>query len=413
MTAALEQTADQVEPATADTPPAEQTPTEVPAEQPPAAEQTPAEQPGTAVAPRGFLAIDPQQNKLRPDQRASLRAIGIEDDFDLAQIRVFIHFCQARNLDPYAKEAYLIKRKDKYSIQTSIDTYRRKAFETGRYRRKVGVYWTGADNDPQSWVMDPQTRVRYRVWEDVWLRPEHPAAAKCVIEYYDERGDVVTTEAIVNWEMFVGTTWKNGTKVPNDMWTKGGPHQLSKCAEALALRSAFPTALSGMFVQEEMSHLDSEANAEYMQQVVQRRQEAFAKAQAAKVDQGGDTLEGVIVGHGTPPEETTDGAAEAGDGDPAELALLLGELDEQARILGTSRAKLTNRMVAMHRCNPENLPIDAVRSLVLGLRPSVAHAMETRDAKAAAGAYLDLPNHGHPAFKELLEWVAGPSEQAS
>ncbi|XTZ13940.1 recombinase RecT [Micromonospora echinospora] len=378
------------------------------------AEEKPVEQPGNAIAAPGFLAIDPTQSRLRPDQRASLRAIGITEDFDLAQVRVFIHFCQARKLDPWAKDAYLIKRKSKsgdhYSIQTSIDTYRRKAFETRRYRRKVGVYWTGAESDPNSWVVDPQSRVRYRVWDDVWLRPEHPAAAKCVIEYYDERGEVVQSEAIANWDMFVGTAFRDGKKVPNEMWSKGGAHMLAKCAEALALRGAFPATLSGIFIQEEMSHLDSEANAEYMERLVKSRQEAFAKAQAAKVNEGGDVVEGTIVGK--PADAQPAGEEPAVDVPAAddERQWLLEELDEQARILGQSRMRLLTRPALMHRCNPEDLPVAAVRSVVLGLRPLVVEAMEGRDAVEGAALYRDLPPVGHAGAKQMLDWVASPPE---
>ncbi|MEU7802690.1 recombinase RecT [Micromonospora arborensis] len=374
-------------------------PTREPAQLPSAEEP----KPETAVAPRGFLSIDPTQDKLRPDQRASLRAINIDPDtYDIAQIRVFIHFCQVRHLDPYAKEAYLLKYGNNYSIVTSIDTYRRKAFATGRYRRKVAVYWTGAADDPNSWVVDTESRVRYRVWDDVWLRQENPAAAKVVIEYYDERGDVVQSHAVANWEMFVATKWKDGKKVPNEMWTTGGPHQLAKCAEALALRQAFPTTLSGFFVQEEMEHVQSESNAQYLQNLVQQRQESFAKAQATKVDHGGHTVEGTIVGKSADAAPDT---GPAGGDAKQERTWLFEELDEQARILGQSRARLTTRHVAAHRCNAEDLPVEAVRQLVLSLRPVAAHAAEVRGATDLAAAYQVLPAAGHAGARDLLRSV--------
>lgn len=382
-------------------PAADEPPSRPPVEpvQPPVAEEG---KPEAAVAPRGFLSIDPTQDRLRPDQRASLRAIGIDPDtYDLAQIRVFIHFCQVRRLDPYAKEAYLLKygtSNPTYSIITSIDTYRRKAFETGRYRRKVAVYWTGAADDPNSWVVDPNSRVRYRVWDDVWLRPEHPAAAKCVIEYYDEHGDVVQSYAIANWDMFVATKWKNNERVPNEMWTKGGPHQLAKCAEALALRQAFPTTLSGFYVQEEMEHLRSESDAAYMDKLVQRRRETMAQTRAAKVDEGGHTVEGTIVGQPAESAPDTDSLV-----DPEqERTWLFDELGEQARILGQSRARLTTRLVAAHRCNAEELSADALRPLVLSLRPMVAQAVEQRGSGDVASAYRQLPAAGHEAAGEML-----------
>jgi phage recombination protein Bet len=426
MTAAIEQTA-QTEPV--ETPPAEpETPVDetraaTAAEEPPAEEKN-----SLAPVVTGHLSISPEQTKFTPEQKAALRAIGIvvdskdaDENFDLAHVRQFLHFCQVRRLDPFAKDVYLTRRKGRdgysYSIQTSIDTYRRKARETRRFRRKVGVFWTGAEDDPKSWMIDTETRVRYRLWDDVWLRAEPPAAAKCVIEYYDEQGDIVQSDAVANWDMFVGTKkdWNNnGKKIPNEMWSKGGPHMLAKCAEALALRQAFPATLSGVFIHEEMSHLDSEANAEYMERLARARQEAFERAQAAKtsrggkVDEGGHTMEGTIVG--TPADHAPD-TDQAGPDE--ERGWLLDELDEQARILGQSRVQLLNRLTVAHRCNPEDLPVAAVRQLVLGLRPLVAEAMEQRDVAAGAGLYGDLPTVGHPEAKGMLEWVAAPSGEAS
>lgn len=67
-------------------------------------------------------------------------------------------------------------------------------------------------------------------------------------------GQVGEFPATAFWEEYVQTT-KDGS--PNSMW-KGRPKgQLSKCAEALALRKAFPAELSGVYSDVEMQQADN------------------------------------------------------------------------------------------------------------------------------------------------------------
>lgn len=233
--------------------------------------------------PKGSLTLDPFQTEPTAAQAAALVAIGIDTKGDpgvIPHIAPFIHMCQVRDLDPYMREAYLIGRgkgeKRKWTMQVAIDGYRKMAEDTGKFRRVKKRLWTGRDDDPTCWrdVEDEDGDViRQRVWYDQWPESKgYPGAAKVVIEHYDQYGRLTTTSAIADWNFYApyNDVWENtqGGRRPkkdadgkvvqelSDMWRKGFQHMLSKCAEALALRSAFPRQMSGTYVHEEMHRAD-------------------------------------------------------------------------------------------------------------------------------------------------------------
>jgi hypothetical protein len=258
---------------------------------------------------RGSLTIRPDQKDLDPDQTAALLAIGIDPEGDeevLPHLRPFIHMCQIRNLDPWAKEAYLIGRGKRgertYTMQVSIDGFRKIAGDTHRFIRRVGWYWTGSDDGDHTWRFDPTTGIMRRIWWDEW--PEvrgWPGAAKCIIEHYDESHNVVTTDAIAHWSMYAPLipkwTWgqRKGEKVYvkdaagnqvmvlTEMWAKGYHHMLAKCGEALVIRTAFPRQTSGIYTFEEMARADVEERNRKAAETASLRREAYRAAHPAAV----------------------------------------------------------------------------------------------------------------------------------
>lgn len=322
--------------------------------------------------PTGHLTIRPDQAKLDPIQHAALKAIGIdtvEDPGVVPHLRAFVHMCQIRNLDPFAKEAYLIGRGQgkyrTYTMQVAIDGYRKMAAATKRFLRVKSVLWTGQDDDEKSYraVEDEDgDLVMKRVWYDQWPATRgNPGAAKVVIEHLDIAGNIVTTSAIADWLMYAPYTpkkrWINNKPVKeldadgkeilelNDMWTNGGPHMLAKCGEALAYRKAFPAAMSGFYVQEEMHRLNLQ---EDDRKAEAARQETRERISTARASAGARALT----------EQASNEPARAGD--PVSVGESAREAVEQMRA-GTRAPRGATRAPASAVGHAASAPDDADR----------------------------------------------------
>lgn len=196
---------------------------------------------------RGTLVLAGDQTDWTPVQRAALEHIGIADAPPADQ-QVFMHVCQRTGLDPFARQIYMIPRREgpsqnakiKWTIQASIDGLRAKAEERPQYRGQIGPQWCGDDG----------------VWCDVWVSSRPPAAARVGI-LRDDFHEPVWGVAMYR-EYVQTTTWNNETK-PTRMWQQKAAHMTAKCAEALALRRAFPEQLSGVYTDDELGHLDNPA----------------------------------------------------------------------------------------------------------------------------------------------------------
>ena len=176
------------------------------------------------------LSISAEQTGFTDVQLAALQNLGVATN-SRAEVEMFFHQAKASGLDPFKREIYMITRKGKPTIQTGIDGFYKIA---DRVSRKTGgtwgipeTYWCGDDGQ----------------WVDVWLSPKAPAAAKVVVE---RDGSRFTTVATTAEYMAEGPLWK---KMPARM--------IAKCAEALAIRRAFPDDLSGLHTSEEMAQADA------------------------------------------------------------------------------------------------------------------------------------------------------------
>jgi phage recombination protein Bet len=161
------------------------------------------------------------------------RAGKVRSDEDLM---LFLYTCKRTGLDPLVNQIYAVFRwdsrlgKEKMTIQTGIDGMRLVAQRTGEYAGQDDASYLPEDESSQ--VPIKATVTVYKLM----------ASAR------------VPFTATARWAEYIQLD-KQGK--PTGLWSKMPYLMLAKCAEALALRKAFPNELSGIYAREEMGQADN------------------------------------------------------------------------------------------------------------------------------------------------------------
>jgi len=141
-------------------------------------------------------------------------------DLTNGELQLFAAVCERSGLDPFARQIYAVKRQGRMAIQTGIDGYRSIAARTGEY--------------------DGQDEPDFGPWHE-------PGSGSCSFIYRHPESATVRVyrkgvgrpiAATAFWHEYVPEAGPSGR---GDLMWRRMPHvMISKVAEALALRKAFP-----------------------------------------------------------------------------------------------------------------------------------------------------------------------------
>jgi phage recombination protein Bet len=166
-----------------------------------------------------------------------------DKDIPFTEIETFLYRCQALGLNPLLKQIYIAKKLKRYDDGTvdttytyliSIDAARLLADKTGRYAPGSKTeFELGVDSRP---VLATASVAIYHEGSQTWREVQEEAAFSEYARYH----------------------YAENKRVLVKMWQDMPRVMLAKVAEMKALRRAFPSALGGLYVEEELTREDGE-----------------------------------------------------------------------------------------------------------------------------------------------------------
>lgn len=181
---------------------------------------------------KNFMSIDNGKTMAAMSEREVMDVLqaslypGATDD----SVRMVIAYCQATQLDPMQKPVHIVPMWDgklrtmRDVIMPGVGLYRTQAARTGEY---AGVSEPEYGDDVAE-TLDGQEII-------------YPSWCRVTVKRQLSDGTIAEFTAVERWkENYAMKGGKEKSIAPNAMWIKRPYGQLAKCAEAQALRKAFP-----------------------------------------------------------------------------------------------------------------------------------------------------------------------------
>lgn len=184
-----------------------------------------------------------------PEQMDLLKRTYANEGLSQDEFMLFAYQATRSGLDPMARQIYVTKGKSytkrdgtkvegKMTVGTTIDGLRLIAERTGKYQGQTEPVWVANDTITSSNNPAKLEYAKVGVYRDGFKEPCYGIA------FWDEYAQK-------------GKNSNNGGEYLIGNWAKMPRLMLAKCAEALALRKAFPQELSGLYTNDEMGKDDT------------------------------------------------------------------------------------------------------------------------------------------------------------
>ncbi|MCE9676584.1 phage recombination protein Bet [Paraclostridium bifermentans] len=151
-------------------------------------------------------------------------------------VLMFIELCKAQNLNPFVRDAYLVKfGSQPAQIIVGKDVFIKRASEHPNFNgMKAGIV-----------ILDKNGDIKEREGA-LKLKEEELVGGWCEVHLKDKDFPV---KSVVSFEEYAQ---KKNDGTLNSMWSSKGATMIRKVAQSQALREAFPNELRGLYQQEEM-----------------------------------------------------------------------------------------------------------------------------------------------------------------